>query len=316
MGIRAAFLGNFSVPYSSESHEAASFEALGHEVLRLQEGEVPACDVAAHVEAFEADLFFHVQTRGLAITGGTDEERAIMLSSIYALGIPSAGYHLDLFFGLDRAEYVRTDPYFKMDFFFSTDGAHDDEWAAAGVNHHWLPPAVYHAEAYDGTPRDEYQSDIAFVGSWKAYAHQEHWQVRKKMLDVMRRKYGRRFKCWPQGAAVRGTDLTDLYASVKITIGDSCLAGQVKNYWSDRVPEAIGRGGFLIHPYVLGILNIHPDLVTFTPSNWDEMVDRVDFYLNNDSAREHLRKSNATWARTRHTYKNRIQTILDTMGIA
>lgn len=313
-GLRVALLGNHGVSYSSESHYALTFEALGHTVLRIQEGDVRATDIASIVRDFNADLFFHVQTRGLAITGGTELERQRMYQDI---PVPKVGYHLDLFFGLDRAEYVHTDPYFTgMDYFFSTDNGHDDEWGAAGVNHYYLPPGVYHAECYDALPNPRYSSDIAFVGSWKSYAHEEHWQVRRQMLQTLRRRYGRRFKCWPQGQAVRGTDLTELYASVKVVVGDSCLAGKVRGYWSDRVAETTGRGGFLVHPYVPGILDVHPNLVTYEPGNWTQLVEKVDYFLANDSDRELSRKQNAEYTRTHNTYLNRLSMILEAIGLA
>lgn len=311
-GLRVAFLGNHSVSYSSESHEAASFEALGHTVTRIQEGEIPALAIPSLVKGH--DLFFHVQTRGLAITGGNDDERKWMLDEIRAMSIPSVGYHLDLFFGLDRAEYVRSDPYFQVDHFFSPDGGHDNDWKDAGVNHFWLPPAVYHAEAYDALPNPRrWPGKVAFVGSWRGYAHAEHAPVREAMLSAMRRRFGRQFVCHPQRGAIRGADLNELYATIPVIIGDSCLAGKVHGYWSDRVPETLGRGGFLIHPYVPGILNVHPDLVTYKAENWDKLIERVEHYLDNPTARESNRKSNADWVRRYNTYLNRMGIVIDTV---
>lgn len=316
-GLRVSFLGNFSVPYSTESHVAASLEALGHTVTRIQEGETPALDIPLRVRQARADFFLHVQTRGLAITAGTDEERTRMARDIKDLGIPYVAYHLDLFFGLDREDYVTSDPYFReCDYFFSTDGGHDDRWAELGINHHWLPPGVFHEEAYDGTPRDVYRADIAFVGSWKAYAHAEHWAVRESMLRALYRRYRRRFKMFPMGKAVRGTDLTDLYASVKVVVGDSCLAGKINGYWSDRVPETMGRGGFLIHPYVPGIVVTHPHLVDFKPGDWSELIERIDYYLANEYEREHLRKLQAEDTRNKHTYFHRMNSVLGVIGLA
>lgn len=238
-----------------------------------------------------------------------------MLNDIKSLGIPTAGYHLDLFFGLDRASYVLTDPYFELDYFFSTDGGHDKEWEEAGVNHHYMPPGVYHEEAYDALPNPKFSSDIAFVGSVN-YAHAEHAPVRAAMLRTVQKKYGRRFQIWPKRQAIRGHELTELYASVKVVIGDSCLAGKVRGYFSDRCMETLGRGGFLIHPYVPGILNSLPDLVTYEAGNWDALIDRIDHYLASDAARESNRKSNAEWVRNHHTYKHRMQEILEVVGLA
>lgn len=311
--MRVAYCGNFSVSFSTESHVAASLEHLGHTVLRIQEGTVRATDIARSVKDFSSDMYLHTQTRGLADSGGTPDERRSMLEDIKSIGIPTVGYHLDLFFGLDRAEYVRTDPYFQVDHFFSTDGGHDAEWKDAGVNHYWLPPGVYHAEAIDGTPRDEYRCDVAFVGSWKSYAHVEHWPIRRMMLKQLQRRYGRGFRTFPQGPAVRGIDLTDLYASVKVVVGDSCLAGNIKGYWSDRVPETMGRGGFLVHPYVEDIDEVHPFINFFHQQDWGFMCDIVDHYLADDGLREERRQQQAQHTRDHHTYAHKMQTVIDTV---
>lgn len=311
--MRVAYCGNFSVSFSTESHVAASLEHLGHMVLRIQEGTVRATDIARMVKAFSADMYLHTQTRGLADSGGTPDERRSMLEDIKSIGIPTVGYHLDLFFGLDRAEYVRTDPYFQTDFFFSTDGGHDAEWADAGVNHYWLPPGVYHAEAIDGTSRDEYRCDVAFVGSWKAYAHVEHWTVRRMMLKQLQRRYGRHFRTFPQGPAVRGMDLTDLYASVKVVVGDSCLAGLVPGYWSDRCPETMGRGAMLVHPFVEGILDVHPHVCTYPRTDWQAMFKLIDEHLADDTMREARRHVSAQHTRDYHTYASRMQTVINTV---
>lgn len=316
-GVRVALLGNFSVSYSTESHVAASLESLSHSVLRIQEGEARAIDIPSIVREFRADVFLHIQTRGLAITGGTDEERTRMALDIKSFGIPYVAYHLDLFFGLDREDYVRTDPYFReCDYFFSTDGGHDDKWTELGVNHHWLPPGVFHEEAYDGTPRDEFRADVAFVGSHRGYAHAEHWAVREQMLRNIHRRYHRRFKMFPMGKAVRGRDLTDLYASVKVVIGDSCLAGEVDRYVSDRVPETMGRGGFLVHPHVEGLDDVFPYMVTYPAGDWGRLIELVDYYLSDNETREVTQKLQAGHTRRHHTYAHRMSTMLEVVGLA
>ena len=68
-----------------------------------------------------------------------------------------------------REDSVWTEPFFKTEFFFSTDGAHDTEWAVAGVNHHWMPPGVSEFECVPGTPRDEWRADVGFLGTVSGY---------------------------------------------------------------------------------------------------------------------------------------------------
>lgn len=311
--LTVAYLGNHVPKSSTETHVAASFEALGCRVARIQEGDTPATEVPSIVKAASADMFLHTQTYGLALTAGTDEERHVMVQSIKNMGIPTVGFHLDLWWGLDREKMITQarDAFFALDFLFTADGGNDDKWAEYDINHHWLPPGVYHAEAHDGQYIRAYASDVGFVGSHQHYGHEEHWPVRRAMLDATSARYGRRFNRWPRRAAVRGEALNNLYASIKVVIGDSCLAGKLPRYWSDRIPETLGRGGFLIHPDVPGLQEVHPFLVTYPPEDWDAMLDLVEFWLTNDEEREMLRKSNAEHTRENHTYHHRAQTILD-----
>lgn len=306
--MRVAYLGNFGVPYSTESHVAASLESLGHTVERIQEGETRALDVPARTKG--ADVFLWTQTYGLAVTGGDIDDRAEMLVRIDA---PTVAFHLDRWWGLGRETQVAEEPFFRCDYVFTADGGHDEEWEKLGINHHWLPPAVYHAEAYDGNSRAEYSCDVVFVGSWRSYGHEEWWPTRRRMLEKAKRRYGRHFKTFPLRQAVRGKNLTDLYASCKVAIGDSCLAGNPSRYWSDRVPETLGRGALLVHPNVEGLRETHPYLPVYEPGDFERMVDLVDYYLHEPQAREEARCLNSEDARANHTYRNRMQVVLDTV---
>lgn len=315
-GLTVCYMGNFGPSHSTESHIARSLEALGHRVIRIQEGETPALEVPELCKT--ADVFMHTQTYGLAVTSGTIEEREQARVRIMSLGIPSVFFHLDLWHGLARADQLYTDPepWTRYDYVFTTDGGHDEEWKQLGINHFWMAPGVFHEEAYDALPNPRrWPGRVAFCGSHRSYAHQEHEPVRMAMLNAMRKKFGRQFVCYPQRQAVRGPDLNELYATIPVIIGDSCLAGKIRGYVSDRCTETTGRGGFLIHPYVPGILNILPDLVTYPAEDWNALTDRVQHYLNNPVAREENRRMNSAWTREHHTYKVRMKTILEVVGL-
>lgn len=311
--MKVAYLGNFSVPYSTESHVALSLEALGHEVVRIQEGEVWATNVPDHARG--CDLMLWTQTYGLAVTGGTLVDRWAMLAGM--AGVPVVGFHLDLWHGLERSRQVsEREPFFAVDVLYTADGGHDAEWQAAGVNHRWSPPGVYGGECYLAEPDPRYRSDVAFVGSWRGYGHAEHWPAREAMLRAVRRQYGRRFAMHPRGPAVRGADLNRLFASVKVVVGDSCLAGKIPKYVSDRVFETIGRFGVLVHPRVEGVtdgtlLTEGEHLLCFDAGNHDEMLHQIDYLLTHDDEREAIRWTGAQHVREHHTYAHRLAVILD-----
>jgi hypothetical protein len=314
--VRVAYLGNFQPglppgtnPWSTESHVALSLEDLGHEVVRIQEGDTRAVDVPAR--AAGCNLLLWTQTFGLAVTGGTREERQAMLE---ALSMPTVGFHLDLWWGLRRAIQVsEREPFFYVDTLYTGDGGHDAEWAAAGVNHRWSPPGVLGRECHMAVPQRAYRSDVAFVGSWRGYDHAEHWPARRTMLEAVRRRYRNRFAMWPKGRAVRGDELNRLFASAKVIVGDSCLAGKIPKYWSDRIPETLGRGGFLIHPWVEGLEEHYTDgehLRLYPAGDHAELLRLVDYYLAHDDERERIRRAGHEHVKAHHTYAHRMQRIL------
>jgi len=312
--MKIAFLGNFSVHYTTESHWAGSFSLLGHDVTRIQEGAVRALDVPALVDGH--DLFIWVQTYGLAEQGGTNEERFGMLDKIHGMGIPSVGLHLDIWWGLDREGQVRDQAWFRMNHVFTAGGSHDAQFAAEGINHHWLPPGVYAPECVLGTPQPEYSRyQIAFVGSWRGHYHRE-WRHRQDLVHFLRRTYRGLVGFYPQNGAVRGWDLNNLYASIPVIIGDSCLVGGAIRYSSDRIPETLGRGGFLIHPDVREVTDgslytsgVH--LATWPLGDWPALRRTIDRYLRDDSPREEIRLAGHEHTKANHTYTHRAQYVLD-----
>ncbi len=220
----------------------------------------------------------------------------------------------------------------RVQLVFTTDGDHEAEWAAAGINHHWLPPGVLAVECYDAPPAPEWAGrwDVAFVGSapgpdGRGTYHPE-WAHRAEMVEHLRDWYGERFVHVGNGGDMannldrpnlRGDDLNRFYASVAITVGDSCLVSEDGSYWSDRVPETWGRGGFLIHPYVRKLSEMFLDeLPGWHLGDWALLHSAIDRALSLPDAREKTRWRIAAEVRARHTYTNRVQTILDTIGLA
>lgn len=308
--MRIAYRGNFDVPWTTETHIAGSLELLGHEVVRVQEGTVSWADTIAISE--QADFFLWTSTWGLAHNWDQSEAWA-SVEKLNGL-LPTAAMHLDKFWGLGRSNQVREEPWFHLRHCFTADGDHQAEFASLGVNHHWLPPGVYEPECVTGTPRDEYASAIAFVGAWQHYGHAEHWPDRQRLLGFLRRSYRGKIRLWPRQGAVRGQNLNDLYASVKIVVGDSCLAKNSTTYTSDRVFETPGRGGFLIYPYipkVAGMLIDGEHVRYYPPGGLRELKQLIDYYLVHDEEREKIRQQGQAHVRENHTYTRRCQQMLE-----
>ena len=108
------FLGNFDVSYTSENHYMKTLRKLGHTVMPLQEGKTNSAQIIQR--AIKADMFFWVHTHGWHTEG-----MAEVIQILKENKVPTVGYHLDLWVGLDRFKDLETDPYWTIDYFFTVD---------------------------------------------------------------------------------------------------------------------------------------------------------------------------------------------------
>lgn len=308
-------LGNFEAPYSSECHHASTLEALGHEVTRLQEGEQGARVLAA---ARFAELFVWVHSHGRPPSQGIPINT--VLTQIQASHVPTCTYHLDLFRGIpERFDEYREHPYMThLDHFFSVDPPlveHiNNDWRSK-TTAHYLTPGVLEEECYI-TDAKQPIHPVLFVGS---YHYHKNWPYRKQLIDWLKFEYSDRFTgAGPNfGKVVRGHELNQLYASSKVVIGDSYSPNfDYAGYWSDRIPETLGRGGFLIHPWIEGIDDFYTDrehLVLYDYGDFDQLRELIDYYLEHDDEREAIRHAGHRHVKDNHTFTHRWEHILETV---
>jgi hypothetical protein len=312
--VKITFLGNHSVPYSSESHHAQTLEQMGHQVVRLQEG----CDGNQILtEARNADLFVWVHSHGAQPSHTLPITR--VLASLRG-DIPMISYHLDLYKGIPgRFEEYRDHPYMTgLDHFFTVDPPLAD-WlnTHTATKAHYLTPGVLKEECFLADPINvgyELHYPIIFVGS---YHYHKEWPYRKQLIDWLTDTYPGFQGFGPNfGKVIRGYELNQLYASSDVVVGDSFSPNfDYPGYWSDRIPETLGRGGFLIHPRIKGIEDFYQDrthLVLYTYGDFAELADLIDYYLIHHDEREAIRLAGHEHVKTNHTFTNRWNTILET----
>lgn len=312
-----AYIGNFRPEFSTENHLRQALTSLGHVVEPLQEDDPETWAIVSNIgvvgEEGRPDLVLWTRTWAL--------DKAVQRRALDAcrnVGVPVVGYHLDRWWGLGREHQVADEPFFQSTVVVTADGGHDDRWAAAGVRHWWMPPAVLGAEASRPAVPLGMAAPIIFVGSGHRY-HDE-WPWRRELVRRLSIHYGRRFQLWPrkQGEAIRGDRLNALYRSGAVVVGDSCLAGSPSRYWSDRVPETLGRGGFLIHPKVEGMpFGDGEHLALVEPENWDAMRDAIDSWLDaGRDARDEVAARGRAEVLANHTYEVRMAALLDRLATA
>lgn len=315
-----AYIGNFEPEHSTENHVRQAAERVGHTVVPLQEN---TRETWAELQALERggsvpDVVLWTRTGWdwPACAGWTWEEatgqQAAAMEHLAALGIPTIGFHLDRWWGLDRTGQIYDEPFFRVDLLCTADGGHVLCWAEADVNHFWLPPGVLLAEC-EREPRPNFKCEpVIWMGSWQHY-HAEWLPYRRQLIRTVKGRHRNRFGLYPRRQGIRGQGLTDLYATAKVVVGDSCLAGGITHYWSDRIPETLGRGGVLVHPAVVGIEGHYTPgehLLTYELDDWDGLLEQIDWALTNPAEADEMRAAGREHVMAHHTYEVRIEQAL------
>lgn len=323
--MRLAYIGNFGPSWSTENHVRVAFERRGHDVFPAQENDPWAFPKLAGVlEAAADDALpdFVLWTRTGWNPPVDHGDQLALIEIAEGRGVPVVGLHLDRWWGLDREGQIGEEPFFRSSIVVTADGGHDAEWAAAGVKHVWLPPAVLGAEAeLVGRKSARLGRKVVWVGSWEHYHHE--WP-RVAFVAWLADRYGARLEVWPKrgGGQIRGRRLNDLYCSAPVVVGDSCLAPNadgrpMTRYWSDRVPETIGRGGYLVHPWVAGLdehYTLGEHLRTFDPGDWEQCGALVDEALEDDGPGRAIAAAGRAHVLEHHTYERRAEQIVGLVG--
>lgn len=314
------YVGNFQHPFCTERHVEQALQHLGYRVVRVQESRVDWRRVVRQTATLRAVAVLWTRTWDV-------EHRAALsaLAELRSRGVPTVSFHLDRWWGLDREYQITSEPFFRTDHVFTADGGHERGWVDAGVNHHWLPPGV---SGFDCAPHRPdpvaWPHPVVFVGS-HPYPHKEWHAYRSQALATVHSVVGDQLAILPgltpTGArlpAIRQQRLRSLYATAKVVIGDSCLVGGARRYWSDRIPETLGRGGFLIHPDVDGLAEWYrggEHLATYPVGDWDALAAAVQYWLDHDDERAKVAAAGRELVLGRDTYVHRMEHVLATVGL-
>lgn len=315
---RVGYVGNFQpdlpagvAPWSTETHVAFALEACGHEVVRVQENHVDWRTLPERAAAGAWDWLLWTRTWELDV-----EAQSVMLAGLREFRIPTVAFHLDKYWDIDREEQIRRLPWWRCDVVFSADGGNQERFAAAGIDHVWCPPGVHGPECQPGGWRAEYECDVAFVGSPGGRYHRE-WPFRGRLIEWLDQRYGGRFKLVTGG--LRGRQLNDFYASARIIVGDTLNVGPGgvpfagSRYWSDRAPETVGRGGFLLMPHVEGLERDFVDgehLRLWQHGDLDQLAALIHAYVGDRSERDRIRMAGQQHARHNLSYEARLRNLI------
>lgn len=277
-------------------------ERLGWQVVHLPARGIPAEDVVRMCRG--ADMLIWARTHGHDPKGDAEA----MLRRIEDAGTVTVGLHLDLYWTLcGREPRVGNQPWWSCQFVFTADGGAESarKFAERGVRHFWCPPPIGVRWLGRAEPNSRYAGQIVFVGGYVAGIHGEH---RKKLLEWARRRFGRRFRWYGRpGDRVVGDELSALYASARVAIGDSAPA---PFYWSDRVPRTLGRGGLLAYPNTPGLdeQGLTADtMLRYERGDFEHLGEQIDSLT--EAQRREITDNALTVVSERHTWPVRLREI-------
>lgn len=319
--MKIAYIGNFEPRHSTENHVRLSLEELGHEVIKIQENCCSPHGIETVVMHEGCELVLYTRTWGLP-----GPEMLALWQRFKDRGVKTVSYHLDLYCKIARSDLyerlepwgvtgIHNDPFWRTEYVCTVDGDPESQefFEGLGINHHWVRAGVFGRECYLEDLPEEFP--LIFVGS---YGYHPEWPWRPYLIDWLRATYPRQFSLHPEPGkpAVRNEALNQLYAQSGVCVGDSLIPEfKHERYWSDRVYETLGRGGFLIHPFIPGMeleFTDGEDIVFFEHGNVEDLKAKIDFYLDpaNRDERERIRLAGHELVKNNCTYVHRMKEIL------
>lgn len=287
--MKISYIGNFKKLWDEE-YIAQAFEELGHEVQRIPE---MSKGIPQQVEEFNPDFVIWAKL------GIHQADRFV--DWCREKGYKTVCWVFDLYWGYAREYQIESNPMFKADIVISTDGGNADKWEQAGIKHYCVRQGIHAPECYleDG----EIENNVLFVGSYNRYNTE-----RNEILEQINKDFDLKWVGKVNTDECRGPKLNRLYGKTKVVVGDSVFS---PFYWSNRVVETLGRGGFLIHVDVPGIKEEYPHLVTYERGNYRDLKEKIGHYIQNPNQREELRNKNYEWVKNNYTCKHKCQEVID-----
>lgn len=294
--MRVLYVGSFRKVWDEEG-VARGLEANGVEVVRMEEAGFDFKEYKKAIDEKPGALLF-------AKLKVLSSNRSQIVQYAKDKKVWTACLVPDLYFGLSREYKVQSDPIFKADVVMTPDGGERD-WGT--VQHRVLRQAIPDEFCYIGKPDEERGNDIIFVGCFNP-----EYPYRAEMLMLLKERYGSRFTWYGKGDSdeVRGHDLNTLYASSKIVIGDSVWS---PNYWSNRIYETLGRGGFLIHPCNPGLereYTPYKHYIPYKPGDFQGLFRIIDHYLEDERHRKEIQLAARWETKLRHTQSVRCKDLV------
>lgn len=296
--MRIVYIGRHDQPTGNDDEGSVTFalEQLGHNVFRLNE------EKARKAHRIEADLLLFNKWLD------PDYLRAVKIPKVFwywdrvESGDPT----------LERRDHQRVSWMQQVmplvDLGFCSDG----DWVEKvnGLEDHrsggdgkmvWLPQGAdervvgagvkCHQGRCPTCASEVSDIDVLFTGISKGGGTK-----RQSFVAELADRYGNRFRHVERG--VHGRDMANLVASSKIVVAPDFPVSD--RYWSNRVFNVLGFGGFLLHPWCKGLLHCYDESACVFYHCRKELFEQIDWFLCKPDTRKYI----AAWGLEQTTAKN------------
>lgn len=276
---------------NTEKHIKYALEKQGHTVICIEETNYTKAEVVAATK--DSDLFlFH--------KAGIRDGHSFMrfLDALSSVVCPKVCWYFDKIWGDREAVIENLLPY--IDKMFLT----DETWMRRHKydNIEVLHQGIGTEDMSLGTPKEELQTEIAFVG--------QIYGDRINFIEQLKARYGDKLRVF---ANIFNRDLYDLMASTKIVVAPDTPSDDF--YWSSRVYMILGSGGFLLHPKCEGLKDEYQDkkhLVMY--KDFEDMCEKIDYYLAHEKPRKKIQNDGYKETIKKYNYETRCQTMLEKLN--
>lgn len=261
-----------------------ALRSMGHEVLHMSSEEEPT--ESKHGK-FDLHLWVDWGEDGLT---QLLPYKPISMKSLHPSVYIASDTHLGFDYRLAKAK--------EFDFVFCNQIRAVEEFNKLGVKAQWLPHAV-EPQAYPNKPVAIKKWDIGFVGFVT-------FRKRVEMLDAL-------FKAFPNfwyGQRLF-EECAEVYRKSRIVFNTAAV-----DDINMRCFEATATGSFLLTEWVPTLYECFKDgqhLVTY--KTIDEAIEKTRVYLESEYDRNLIAKSGMDHTLSHHTYKHRIERMLQTINV-
>jgi hypothetical protein len=173
------------------------------------------------------------------------------------------------------------------------------DWSSLGLKNHGYLPGACEAVSVSFAPKPTVS--CAFIGSLYSPRRKEIARIIKKHKGLVLDQAG----SWKYGA-----ELSAWLQTVKVLVGDS-FRNDVQGYWSTRNYIVPGAGGFLLTPRAPGLeLQFKLDREVAVYDSLEDLNLKLEHWIENDEARERVRRAGYDRVRREHTWDNRARSLL------